>query len=136
MRGSAFLDLARNLTSGPSEAYWRAAVIHAYYALMLECRDALKRWGRSVPPRQNVHAWVRLQFAYASASDLIAIGGTLDTLVRARNQDSYDLDLLSTTLWAQRGAHSVSAVQDSLRLLAEIEADSSRRTTAIAALPP
>lgn len=135
MRGSAFLDVARSLASGPSEAYWRAAVIHAYYALMLECRDALGRWGRSVPPRQNVHAWVRLQFAYASVADLIAIGGTLDTLVRTRNQASYDLNILSTTPWVHRGAHSVSAVQDSLRLLADIEADASRRSAAIAALP-
>jgi hypothetical protein len=33
MRGKNFLDVARTLAVGPSEAYWRAAVVNAYYAL-------------------------------------------------------------------------------------------------------
>jgi len=39
MRGRAFLDVARTDIAGPTEAYWRAAVVNAYYALLLESRD-------------------------------------------------------------------------------------------------
>jgi len=68
MNGRAFLEVARSDVAGPSEAYWRAAAVHAYYALILECRDALLRWGVTIPPRQNVHAFTRLQLTYSSAT--------------------------------------------------------------------
>ncbi len=75
MRGSEFLDLARELlASGTSPRHWRAVVIHAYYALLLECRDAMTRWGLPAIPRQQLHAQVRLRLIYASDVDLKRIG--------------------------------------------------------------
>lgn len=91
MRGRAFLDVARSLVIGPSEAYWRAAIVHAYYALMLECRDAQIGWGFPIPPHQNVHAIVRLRFSTAADLDLKDLGKALDWLVQSRNRASYNL---------------------------------------------
>ena len=52
---------------------------------MLECRDALFRWGFKLPPRENVHSLVRLRFTFAADADLKNIGMTLETLVKRRN---------------------------------------------------
>jgi len=50
MDGRAFLGVAQEMALGRTEAHWRAAVGRAYYALMLEGRDFLQRWGFVPPP--------------------------------------------------------------------------------------
>ncbi len=136
MRGRAFLELAQEVVQSSSEKHWRAAVIHAYYGLMLEGRDALIRWGQPVPPRQNVHNHVRLTFVFASEQDLKDIGRALERLGPARNRANYDLtpqqEFATDTdarTWVQRAV-------DALALLDAIEADPARRAAAIGSLPP
>jgi hypothetical protein len=136
MQGRAFLDLARQLAFGPTEAHWRGAAIHAYYALFLECRDALRAWGRTAPPRQNVHVFVRLQFVFASEPDLKLIADDLEVLLRYRNQASYELGPSLTFSTRRIALGLVDRATVALALLAAILADPSRLAAAIASLPP
>jgi hypothetical protein len=78
MDGRAFLVVASELAQGPTEAHWRAAAGRAYYALMLEGRDALQRWGFPIPPRDQVHAFVRLRFIFATDVDFKEVGYALE----------------------------------------------------------
>ena len=92
MRGREFLDLAREfLALVTSPRHWRAVVIHAYYALLFECRDAMARWGLPPAPGQQVHAQVRLRLVYASDADLKRICDALEVLNKHRNAASCDL---------------------------------------------
>src|SRR5205814_4226130 len=118
-----FLDVARELAAGATEYHWRSAAVNAYYALFLECRDALLRWGLVMPRRDNAHAWVRLRFTYAGNADLKQIGDALDTLVKRRNLASYDLrpTLVFRTSAAAQDATQVTA--DALALLDPIDGD-------------
>jgi hypothetical protein len=136
MQGREFLSPARTLIGRTSEADWRGAAIHAYYALFLECRDLLARWGRLPPGRHNVHPNVRLKFLYARAADLHQIGRTLDDLIVLRNSASYDLRVLARFASPQDAKDAIQKVDDALVLLDAIEADPARRAAAIAALPP
>jgi hypothetical protein len=136
MQGRAFLDIARELVSGGTEAHWRATVVQAYYALFLECRDALIRWGVAIPPRQNVHSAVRLRFIFAGDPDLKQIGYALDKWCRNRNDASYDLAVLLDFTSDRLARDAVAEAPAALALLDAIEADAVRRAAAIASFPP
>ncbi len=135
MPGRGFLDVARDVANGKTEFHYRAAVIHAYYALILECRDTLFRWKFVMPRRDNMHAWVRLRFTYATSADVKPIGDALDRLVQDRNEASYNLksSAFATSVIAHNAIGYASAA---LILLDQIEADPARRTAAIASIRP
>jgi hypothetical protein len=111
-------------------------VIHAYYALFLECRDALIRWGVPAPPRQTAHSAVRLRFVYASDPDLKQLGDALERWCPHRNHASYDLSALPKFATDRLAQDAIAEVTTALTLLEAIESDSARRAAAIAVLPP
>lgn len=136
MRGRAFLELARDVVAGTTEAHWRATVIHAYYALFLECRDALNRWGIAIPPRHDVHSFVRLRFLYAANTDLKTLGGALDRWCYFRNQANYDLGALPKFATDAFAHDAIRETGTALALLDAIDTNPARRAAAIAAFPP
>jgi len=135
MQGREFLGPARTLANRTSEADWRGAAIHAYYALFLECRDLLAGWGRLPIDRHNVHPNVRLKFVYSRDADLNQIGRTLEALILLRNSASYALRSLRQFASPKDAQEAINKANDALALLDAIEADPNRRVAAIAALP-
>src|SRR5437660_9508651 len=91
MRGRDFLLVAQQFIRGGTEAHWRSAAGRTYYALLIESRDLLQRWGFNLPPRDKVHASVRLRFTYAADPDMKDVGLALDLLSQLRNQADYDM---------------------------------------------
>jgi hypothetical protein len=136
MAGRGFLDVARESASGATEFHWRSAVVDAYYALFLECRDALFSWGFTKPRRDNVHTWVRLRFTYAADTDLKAIAKALDLLVIRRNSASYDLKFLSLFADSAAAHDAIRVAADGLASLDAIAGDPARRAAAVASIPP
>jgi hypothetical protein len=136
MDGRAYLDVARDLLKFSSEAHWRGAALHAYYALFLECRDALGRWGVPVAGRHNIHAQVRLKFVFAKDADLNRIGVRLERCSSLRNLASYILAPSSLFASATRCATAITDAVDGIALLDAIDGDPARRSAAVAAIPP
>lgn len=136
MQGREFLGPARTLANQPSEAYWRGAAIHAYYAIFLECREALARWNRLPAGRQNIHPAVRLKFTYTTNPDLRKIAVVLESLIILRNLGSYNLGFVFKFTSPGAAQNAIQDATDAITLLDAIEADPTRRAAAIASLPP
>ena len=128
--------MARDDVAGTTEFHWRAASVQAYYALFLECRDALLRWGFRLSRRDNVHAWVRLRFTYATVPDLNVLGNALDELVQLRNQASYDLTARVNFSSPAAAQHALLKAGTALALLDAIDGDPGRRAVAVASIRP
>jgi hypothetical protein len=103
---------------------------------LLECREALSRWGFPLPPRQGVHVWVRLRFLYAPDKDLHAIGVALDRLCQRRNRADYNLATAVQFSTGGAAGRWVQAAADALALLDQIDGDPARRAAAVASIQP
>jgi hypothetical protein len=136
MQGRAFLDLAREIVGNGAERHWRGAHVHAYYALFLEGRDTLARWGFPAPSLHSVHYHVRNKLTFAADKDLKAIGITLDHLSQRRSWASYVLGFHVRHGSEGAARQSIQAAADALALLDNLEGDPVRRAAAIASLPP
>src|SRR6267142_7262178 len=134
MQGRAFLDLAQEIIRGGTEAHLRGASGRAYYALLLECKDALERWGFPMPPHETAHRFVRLRFVFAADAHLKSIGVTLDRLSQLRNLADYDLVSRSHFATPRRTQVAIQDALDALRLLDAIDTDASRRLVAANAI--
>ncbi len=135
MRGRDFLSLAREVVRGNTEAHWRGGVIHAYYGLLLECRDALERWGRRVPHR-DVHRLVRLTLVCARDADVKSVGYTLERLGPHRAYANYQMATRPDFSSRRQPRQWVQEAADALALLDAIDGDPARRAAGIASLPP
>ncbi len=136
MQGRDFLEVARELVGGATEAHWRATVIHAYYALFLECRETLVRWGITFLQQPNVHSAVRLRFLYAADPDLKRLGRDLDRWCGRRNHANYNLGVLRQFASNRLAQDAIQEAIAALALLDAIETAPARRAAAIAAFPP
>ena len=134
MDGRAFLNVARRLAQEPTEADWRTAAGRAYYALMLEGKTVLQRWGFTPAPRENVHSWVRLRFLYAVEPDLKHLGRTLDRLGKLRNQADYHLSKAGPFASAGLVQQAVVDADTMITLLDQIDGDAVRQAAASAAI--
>jgi len=134
MDGKAFLDVARHLVQGASEPYWRTAAGRAYYALLLEAREALRRWGFAAPPRDRVHAFVRLRFVYAPDQGAKSIGRALEDLGQWRNEADYQVHSSGRFSTPARAILAIHLAASALTELDQIENDVPRRTAVIAGI--
>lgn len=135
MRGRAFLRAAHQVLAGANEPCWRGCVVHAYYALFLECRDTLASWGFRAPVRHQPHNWIRLKLQYASDAELKDPGHLLEELLRIRNLASYDLSSQSAFSSDTVAQQALTDADDALAMLDAIDINPVRRAAAIASLP-
>src|SRR5262245_12041566 len=134
MNGREFLPVARQLAGSASEAHWRTAVGRAYYTVFLEAREALRRWGCSIPPREQAHRFVRLRFSFPADVTLKRIGDSLDQLGRWRNHADYELSPGKPFATSRASQMAVTLADDAVELLDQIDADPARRAAAVAAI--
>lgn len=133
MHGRDYLDVARDLAGESTEAKWRTASSRAYYALLLECRDALRRWGIQILKR-DIHAFVKQRFRLVKNADLTSIGTFLEALNELRARADYERGPLPEFKTSQRACSAVQEAADALVLLDSLGSDSARLTAAIAAI--
>nr|QNO49446.1 hypothetical protein OCBBGKCP_00003 [Methanosarcinales archaeon ANME-2c ERB4] len=125
---SEYLKLAQELagddvSSPGEEAKLRSSVSRAYYAAFCKARNHLrdidehKKILSEIPPKVNVHIYVRNQFKNNTDESYKKIGGDLDRLRLFRNAADYDdfvSGLESTTVMSLKLTRSVISTLNTL----------------------
>ena len=131
MKPRLFLDAAKRQMAVSREENRRTAAGRAYYALLLECRDVLTRWGFVAPRSETVHRFVRLHFYTATIPDLVSIGTHLGIISQWRTKADYEMT--SPLFAADKVAfEAISKAENALVLLDAIDGNPGLRTAAIA----
>src|SRR5579859_5262064 len=127
MDGRQFLTVARFAAQESDEEWQRTAGGRAYYAMFLEARAALVRWGFANIPSYQAHAYVRSRFANALPPDLKRIGNALEYLYNVRARADYEIAQTFFTAYVVERA--IDDAADMIDLLDAIDADPVRRAT-------
>src|SRR5262249_22697466 len=128
------LNTAQRLIASSEEEDWRTAAGRAYYALMLECREALLNWGFGVPARDSLHAVVRLRFSYAPDSDAERIWYVVEQLGRLRNFADYELPTSPSFGDSSKAHRAILDAMAMIALLDKMVADPIRSASISAAI--
>ena len=97
---------------------------------------ALRPWGFSLPPRDQVPTFARLKLVDATDSDLKRIGLTLEALGRLRNAADYQLSPSGPFRSARIAVSALADAKVAVARLDALEADPARRTAAMGSIPP
>jgi hypothetical protein len=134
MDGRRFLDVARELLQGKDESHWRSALGRAYYALMLEARDALTRWGLPCPPRESPHHFARLRLHLPKDADCKSVAQALDDLSKLRNEADYRIASPGRFANDSEASRAVTRAAMAIAFLDALDVDRPRRDAAVAAI--
>src|SRR5262245_30991085 len=132
MNGRSFLNVARAAVADPGEEWQRTAAGRTYFALFLECRDALEQWGLAATAIHQAHAAVRNRLLGTTHPDLKDLGGLLVEFHKARVQADYDLTTPPVSSFQVE--LDIDRAEDAVATLDEIDGDPARRAAVIAAL--
>lgn len=114
MNGRAFLTLARQLASDPTEAAWRSAISRGYYAAFHVAREVLTSLGFGVPFADRAHAYLWLRLSNCGDPPLLKAGTELNNLRRHRNQADYDLQVPFNQAFAQARVQAAERIIQAL----------------------
>ncbi|HEV3080998.1 MAG TPA: hypothetical protein VGY66_14540 [Gemmataceae bacterium] len=122
------------MAQASSEADWRTAAGRAYYTLMLEAREALRRWGFSIPKGDQIHRFVRLRLLYAADSDLRDVSLTLEESGKLRAEADYQIENPGRFATPDDVRQAIIDSNNALVLLDRVNGDNVRLAAAISAI--
>jgi uncharacterized protein (UPF0332 family) len=92
MDGKDFIQVAKDLIKGASEAHWRSSISRSYYAAFHISRRFVLRKGGGVPQTRDAHMMVREYLIGSNDPEVSALGTILGDLHAKRRKADYDLE--------------------------------------------